>query len=187
MKRLTCEMCGGTDIVKQDGLFVCQSCGVKYSLEEAKKMMITGVVNVTGTVRVDTSTELRNLYELARRAKTDGNSEKAQKYYDQIVVKDPSSWEANFYTTYFQSRNCKVQEVKVAAVRISNCEDTVLTLIKENVSDPEERRNAIDEVATQSIAISKILFNAYKNYYDGLEIQKKLDKKDLIQANLLQL
>ena len=175
MKRLTCEMCGGTDIVKQDGLFVCQSCGVKYSLEEAKKMMITGVVNVTGTVRVDTSTELRNLYELARRAKADGNSENAQKYYDQIIVRDPSSWEANFYTTYFQSRNCKVQEVKVAAVRISNCEDTVLTLIKENVSDPEERRNAIDEVATQSIAISKILFNAYKNYYDGLEIQKKLD------------
>ena len=40
MKRLTCEMCGSTDLMKQDGVFVCQSCGTKYSVEEAKKMMV---------------------------------------------------------------------------------------------------------------------------------------------------
>lgn len=34
MKQLTCEMCGGTDLMKQDGAFVCQNCGMKYSLEE---------------------------------------------------------------------------------------------------------------------------------------------------------
>ena len=38
MKQLTCEMCGSTDLLKQDGVFVCQSCGCKYSVEEAKKM-----------------------------------------------------------------------------------------------------------------------------------------------------
>ena len=37
MKRLTCEMCGSTDLIKQDGAFVCQTCGCKYSIEEAKK------------------------------------------------------------------------------------------------------------------------------------------------------
>lgn len=37
MKQLTCEMCGGTDLIKQDGVFVCQNCGMKYSAEEAKK------------------------------------------------------------------------------------------------------------------------------------------------------
>ena len=30
MKALVCEMCGSNDIVKKDGLFVCQFCGVKY-------------------------------------------------------------------------------------------------------------------------------------------------------------
>lgn len=39
MKQLVCEMCGSTDLVKQDGVFVCQTCGVKYSVEEAKQMM----------------------------------------------------------------------------------------------------------------------------------------------------
>ena len=42
MKQLVCELCGGTDFVKQDGMFVCQSCGTKYSLEEARKMMTEG-------------------------------------------------------------------------------------------------------------------------------------------------
>lgn len=37
MKQLTCEMCGSTDLIKQDGVFICQSCGTKYSIEEAKK------------------------------------------------------------------------------------------------------------------------------------------------------
>ena len=46
MKQLTCEMCGSTDLMKQDGVFVCQSCGTKYSVEEAKKMMVEGTVQV---------------------------------------------------------------------------------------------------------------------------------------------
>ena len=46
LKALTCEMCGSTDLIKQNGVFVCQSCSTKYSLEEAKRMMIAGTVNV---------------------------------------------------------------------------------------------------------------------------------------------
>lgn len=55
MKQLVCEMCGSKDLVKQDGIFVCQACGTKYSVEEAKKMMIEGTVDVQGTVKVDNS------------------------------------------------------------------------------------------------------------------------------------
>ena len=55
MKQLTCEMCGSTDLLKQDGVFVCQTCGLKYSVEEAKKMMIEGTVDIQGTVKVDNS------------------------------------------------------------------------------------------------------------------------------------
>lgn len=44
MKVLACEICGSNDLVKQEGLFVCQYCGAKYSLEEARKMMVEGTV-----------------------------------------------------------------------------------------------------------------------------------------------
>ena len=68
MKQLTCEMCGSTDLMKQDGVFVCQSCGCKYSVEEARKMMVEGTVDVSGsTVKVDTSDQLNKLLVLATR------------------------------------------------------------------------------------------------------------------------
>ena len=77
MKALTCEMCGSTNLIKDDGVFVCQSCGTKYSVEEAKKMMVEGTVNVEGTIKIDKSDELQNLYEIARRAKLTDNIEQA--------------------------------------------------------------------------------------------------------------
>lgn len=166
-------MCGGSDLIKQEGVFVCQSCGTKYSVEEAKKMMIEGTVEVQGTVKVDTSDELKNLYQLARRARDDNNSENAHKYYEQIIVKDPSSWEANFYTTYFQSMNCKIAEIGLSAARMINCQETVFKLIKENVTEKEEQRKAVSEVARNLINISSMLFNAYKNHYDGIDAQIK--------------
>lgn len=169
MQAIKCELCGSNSFTKEDGYFVCDHCNTKYTLEEAKKMMIEGTVNV----KVDDSDELKNLYELARRAKSDNNSENAQKYYGQIVIKDPSSWEANFYTVYYQSMNCKIGEIGVATTRIISCEKTVFTLIKDNVNDADEQRKAVDEVASKLISISNMLFNAYKNYYDDINIQIK--------------
>ena len=52
MKQLICEMCGGSDLIKQDGVFVCQHCGTKYSVEEAKKMMLEGTVQVEGNISI---------------------------------------------------------------------------------------------------------------------------------------
>jgi len=40
MKQIVCEMCGCKELIKQDGVFVCQNCQTKYSVEEAKKMMV---------------------------------------------------------------------------------------------------------------------------------------------------
>lgn len=64
MKQITCELCGGNDLVKTDGVFVCQSCGTKYSVEEAKKMMVEGKVEVFGTVTVSKNAELENYFKL---------------------------------------------------------------------------------------------------------------------------
>lgn len=67
MKQLTCEMCGSTDLMKQDGVFVCQSCGTKYSVEEARKIMVEGTVEVAGTVKIDDSAKIDNYYTMAEK------------------------------------------------------------------------------------------------------------------------
>ena len=81
MKQLTCEMCGSTDLMKQDGVFVCQSCGCKYSVEEAKRMMIEGSVDVSGsTVKVDNSAFVEKSLENAHRALEKADWEEVEKY-----------------------------------------------------------------------------------------------------------
>ena len=173
MKALTCEMCGSTNLIKDGGVFVCQSCGTKYSLEEAKKMMVEGTVDVKGTVKVDVSDELKNLYELAHRAKETDNSENAQKYYDMILVKDPSSWEANFYAVYYKAMSCKIAYIASAGNSVANCIPTVLDLIIKAELDEAEQTKAISDIYLSSRLIANMLYNAATNHYEGIDIQIK--------------
>ena len=40
MKKIVCEVCGGMNVRKQNGVFVCSDCGIEYSLEEVKKLFV---------------------------------------------------------------------------------------------------------------------------------------------------
>ena len=100
MKQLTCEMCGSTDLIKDGGVFVCQSCGCKYSIEEAKRMMIEGTVDVQGTVKVDNSAFVEKYLANARRAKEKEDWEETEKYYNMVEQNDPDNIEAIFYSAY---------------------------------------------------------------------------------------
>lgn len=100
MKQLACEMCGGTDVLKMDGMFVCQNCGTKYSVEEAKKMMIEGTVEVQGTVKVDNTDVVKKFLQNARRAKANQDWEETEKYYNIVESNQPENWEAVFYSAY---------------------------------------------------------------------------------------
>jgi hypothetical protein len=94
MKRLVCEMCGGTDLVKQDGLYACQSCGTKYSTEEAKKMMVEGTIEVTGTVKVDNTASVQNFIAMAQSSIFGGNGKEAYEYANKALEIDSELSEA---------------------------------------------------------------------------------------------
>lgn len=95
MKQLTCEMCGSTDMMKQDGVFVCQTCGTKYSVEEAKKMMIEGTVDVSGsTVKVDNSDSVNTYLTMAENAYSADNYTEAEVYCNKVIEIDPQNYDA---------------------------------------------------------------------------------------------
>ena len=100
MKQLTCEMCGGTNLIKDDGVFVCQNCGMKYSVEEAKKMMIEGTVDVRGTVKVDNSVFVQKCLANARRAYEKEDWEEVEKYYNLVEQNAPHNMEAVFFSSF---------------------------------------------------------------------------------------
>ena len=168
MNELICEMCGSNDIVKQDGLYVCQSCGTKYSVEEARKMMTGETMEVEGTVKIDRSSELDNLYEIARRAKDTNNSENALKYYDQILVKDANSWEAQFYVIYFRAMDSKISEIGSVGSSLRNSIASILGLVKDHV-DEDKQEEVILEIYERCSAASNVLYNAARNWFRGID------------------
>lgn len=174
MKALTCEMCGSTNLIKEGGVFVCQSCGTKYSVEEAKKMMVEGTVDVKGTVKVDTSDELKNLYEIARRAKDSDNSENAAKYYDMILVKDPSSWEANFYVVYYKAMSCTIGQISSAGISVMNCLPSVIDLVESNVPE-NEKEIVLKEIQARCSIIAHMLSGAAESTYLDTDIEYRTD------------
>lgn len=157
MKALVCEMCNSNDLVKQDGLFVCQNCGTKYTVEEAKKML--------GTVKIDKTDETEKLLVLARRARDDNNSENAEKYYDLVLQEDPNNWEAAFFQVYYQSMQCKIINISNAAYAVANNIDSTMKLIS-SMQDEEEKENAINTVVAYSIGIAGMLAGAARSHYN---------------------
>ena len=165
MKQLTCEMCGSTDLMKQEGVFVCQSCGCKYSVEEAKKMMIEGIVDVQGTVRVDASDKVKNLYIMARRAKDDNNAELASKYYEMITFENPNDWEALFYFNYFKARQTNLQNMRNSVIRFANSLDSVFDLIDKSDKTSDEKWNLAKEIITKIDSLCESYIYWAKSHY----------------------
>lgn len=100
MKAMVCEMCNSNDLLKQDGMFVCQSCGTKYSVEEAKKLMIEGTVDVQGTVKVDNTAFVEKYLVNARRAYTKEDWAEVEKYYNLVEQNAPNNIEAVFFSAF---------------------------------------------------------------------------------------
>lgn len=140
MKSIVCEMCGSQNLLKQDGVYVCQSCGTKYTVEEAKNLIIEGTVDVSGsTVKVDNTDALTNLRKLAARAREMGNTESAAKYYEMIAMQEPNDWEAGFYSVLYQSANTNIAGIASAANRVTNCIPNTMIMIKTSVPQAKQK------------------------------------------------
>ena len=152
MKRLTCEMCGSTDLIKQEGVFVCQSCGCKYTVEEARKMMVEGTVEVQGTVKVDNSHLINNYLDMAASARDAGNNAEAESYCNKIIEIDPQNylaWKLKGEAAAWQSslRNSRVDEGVAAFTKAINFA-------------PEEKKEEVTEFAKEQILhLSQAMLN----------------------------
>ena len=145
-------MCGSADLLKQDGVFVCQNCSTKYSVEEARKMM------VEGTVRIDNSEKIAKYYQLARTAKEEDDSKTAAKYYGLIREEDPESWEAKFYSIYYEAIECKVAEAYSMCVKLEKIASSILSSIKNN--EPKDKQaECVLEVASKINDIALMFLN----------------------------
>ena len=171
MKRMYCEMCGGSDLIKQDGVFVCESCGCKYSVEEARKMMveIEGTVDVSGsTIKVDNSAFVEKYLANARRAKEKEDWEETEKYYNLVEQNDPDNIEAIFYSAYGKAKSTLVDAdiyKRQAAFKVlKNC----ISIIDDHYK-PERRKENKEAISSMGIDLGKMILSnfVYNRRTDG--------------------
>ena len=156
MNALICEMCGSHNLIKKDGLYVCEHCGTKYTVEEARKLM--------GTVKIDKTEENQNLLILARRAREEGNSENAEKYYGMLLQANPNSWEAAFFQVYYRAMQCKVGQIGYYADAVGNALETVAALIDK--ADQAEKNTAIKTITVPCVEIAELFASVATDHYN---------------------
>lgn len=172
MKTLACEMCNSTDLVKQDGVFVCQYCGTKYSVEEAKKLMIEGHVDVSGsTVKVDNSNKLNNLFQLARRAVQTNNNKAACQYYESILIEDPNSWEATLFSAYYKYLNADLSELESIANHMTKSLIFIVPQIKKTET-ADQTSQALNTTYKICNALSTLIYDEAKRNLQRQESQR---------------
>lgn len=165
MQAMICEMCGSNMLVKEHGLYVCRYCGTKYSVDEARKLLHAD--------QVSDPEDGEKLRLLARRAMEAGQHQRAKRYYELALLKEPNYWDAWFYAVYFEAMNCRHSEIAAMAEQLYDCQAMVLKLVRDYITEPKAEREALEELSSRMIEALNHLFYASKSaHYDHVTRNK---------------
>lgn len=157
MKQLTCEMCGSTDLMKQEGIFICQSCGMKYSAEEAKKLMIEG------TVKIDNKDKIENWKKSAREQLSLGNNSQAQHFYTLILEEDSEDYEALFFSIYCIAVEARIFQLMAVSEKLYDALSTIT--IKVLAAKPlSEARTLLELFFQSTVTFYSAMYQTCKNH-----------------------
>lgn len=165
MRQLTCEMCGSTELLKQDGVFVCQTCGCKYSVEEAKKMMVEGTVEIKGTVRVDHSPEVVNRLKNADSNYASSHYKEAFDLYNQVLNIEPDNAHAIMYRGLSSAWQGGAQDK-----RLDELFDAVkqsFSLLHDKIGETSEFFSFCTDALSQALLLQNGCYRGTVNYYEA--------------------
>ena len=134
MKAIKCELCGSTEVIKQEGLYVCQHCRTKYAPEEAKKLL------VDSPIRIDKSGYIKNYLEIVRQALAAGNGAEAESYCNKILEIDPGNAEA-----WRMKANAVVKQSTMESIRFHEASTYFIKAISLTDETDKEFRDKVAE------------------------------------------
>ena len=165
MKALICELCGGNNIIKDDGYFVCQNCGTKYTLEEARKMMIEGTVNVQGTVTIDHSSDADNILKNADTTFATKNYKAAFELYSQALNIDPDNTHAILFRALCSGWQSSVKDCRI--VEVDRASKFAIELQHKKYSDQKPYFDFCNDLAYNVSLLLNAISKMYLKYYDN--------------------
>ena len=156
MQAIKCELCGSNDLKKVNGEYECQYCHTKYTVEEAKKLMIEGTVDV----KVDMSDQQKNYEKLAERSFKDQLYDQAYDYYNKLLEIDSDNW-----TYVYKKGLCAAWQSTLANFRVDEtikaCKNAfnIIEVNKINLDNKEEvcyqMASEINKVAVAFCSLSQ--------------------------------
>ena len=169
MNAIMCELCGSNDVVKQGEYFVCQHCGTKYSLEDARKLI--------GTVKIDNSDYVQKYLQNARRAKEKEDWEETEKYYNMVEQNDPDNIEAIFYSAYGKAKASLTSSDIYKRQAIFNSLQKCISIVDDHYDITKE-----EELAPIIKQISKDIINLCQSNFVYTKVEtssKTTDNSDM--------
>lgn len=159
-------MCGSTNLIKQNGVFVCQDCGTKYSVEDAKKMMTEEDAEISAsTDKVDTVDSIENYYKMAEHAYASNNREEAEKYCNKIIEVDPDNYKA-----WLLKGQAVGWQTTLANIRLEEAVNCFLKAVDK--ASEEERESVEKKTLSEFYAISYALVKlCCENYAKNPSVQ----------------
>lgn len=165
MKAIICEMCNSQDMIKQDGFFVCQSCGTRYSVEEAKKLM----VEIESPIKIDNSDYVQRYLQNARRAMGKEDWPEVEKYYNMVEQNDPTNIEAIFYSAYGKAKAALSDNDIYKRQAIFKTLTNSVSILDDNydISKEAELREILEMITKDVISVfgSSFVYTETKNQY----------------------
>lgn len=159
-----CTQCGANiEVDDTHDAGICKFCGTPFVTEKVINNFNSYTVNYNNfsgaNITINNSVDINHLYQTARRFKNDANYAEAAKYYDKILIEDPNSWEAYFYTTYNKAIPQNKSQIQESAMSIVICLDTVLKMIKDHERTDNGKIKALNEVSSSCIKMADYLHN----------------------------
>lgn len=192
MKKIVCDLCESTEFTKEGGFFICQGCGTKYSLEEAKSMMreVEGSAPVSAGVPVTAvpmgnpnQQQIDNILVLATTAYEAQNYAEAENYCNQAVVLDAmcyKAWNLKGKAVGWQS---KIDNLRIEEAAHSFCK--AIDFAPEEEKE-ELKTQAVEELKKLGLALISLRKNRFGGSPDSKELEGfKSDRKVMLDSLLV--
>lgn len=178
MKAIKCEMCGGNQLVKADGFYTCQSCGTRYTAEEAQKLIIETHIDISGSsVKIDHDEENALSLKYAREARQRKDYSSALRYYRQVAPYAHGNWEVSFYI-FFCEAVIDMSNVDSSQNRILSAYAGTFHDLRGEFEKTQDRRSleaCLSDIVA-SVTYAEQLFAATQKKEWGLRINREMQQ-----------
>lgn len=171
MKKIVCEMCESTEFAKEEGMFICQGCGMKYSVEEAKKLMVEveGDAPASGAASASSQEKVENLLTLAENAIKSANNTEAESYASKVLEIDPTNYLAWRIKGEAVGWQTKVDNIRF--VEMTNCFRNAVDNVPE-----DKRADLIVRIRLQAENLAEALIDLDTKNFGELPIEENRDR-----------